>query len=456
VAQADATLEQILGLLPALDELEVLRLQLVASAVRDPGKEWNSSSVNTTIDKRLVGPDAAERALQEARASLHAFVDELHDGLRPFFRNFFDGQHEQAAYDLITLGEKVEERGRAVGARLCYRAALTVSLPLIEKEAQVLALRRIARVSGNLGDFQEALAYYERSAELARDSGNVRGEVVARTGLGNMRMWQGRWSEAEQHYHDALTLAESLGPGELLLERGHIYNNLGNLTTRTQRLEESEHWFENAFRTWQSLSSPVDLAVCHVHHAHLREAQDRWDDARRAYDAALALPTSAAVRTAIAIDYAEWWLHEGHVTPAEEWGRRAEEHAIASGSPYMIARMYHSRGNVARWRGDEDGFTLFEKALEIAREKEYPYLEAEVLVDYAALRAGNGGAEEAVAYLERACEIFRQLGALGDLERAQRTSAELRRADPAIAGAELAADSPLAAAEEFPFAAAAD
>lgn len=447
MSHADATLEQILMLLPALDELEVLRLQLVASAVRDPGKEWDSSSAITTIDKRLVDADAAGRALEEARASLHSFVDVLHDGLGAFFQSFFAGDHDQAARGLIALGEKLEELGRALGARNCYRAALTVSLPLLDKGAQVLALRRVARVSGNLGDFHEALSYYERSAELARDSGDVPAEVVARTGLGNMRMWQGRWSEAEVHYHEALSLAESAGPGGLLLERGHIYNNLGNLTTRLQRLEEAEGWFENAFRVWQSLSSPVDLAVCHIHHAHLREAQDRWDDARRAYEAALALPTSAAVRTAIAIDYAEWWLHEGHVTPAEEWGRKAEELAIASGSPYMLARMYHSRGNIARWRGDEDGFTLYEKALEIARDKEYPYLEAEVLVSYAALRAGNGGAEEAVAYLERACELFRALGALGDLERAQRTLAELRTfARAEGAEVELAGETPLAAA----------
>lgn len=455
MAQADATLEQILGLLPALDELEVLRLQLVASAVRDPGKEWDSSSAYTTIDKRLVDSDSAVRALEEARASLHAFVDELHDGLRPFFRSFYAGEMDPAARELVVLGEKLEERGRAVGARLCYRAALTVSLPLLEKEAQVLALRRIARVSGNLGDFHEALSYYERSAEVARDSGNLHGEVIARTGLGNVRMWQGRWSDAEQHYHDALSLADGAGPGEMVLERGHLYNNLGNLTTRTQRLDESERWFENAFRAWDTLSSPVDLAVCHAHHAHLREAQERWDEARRAYEAALALPTSAAIRSVIATDFAEWWLHEGHVTPAEEWGRKAEELAIASGSPYTIARMYHGRGNIARSRGDEDGFTLFEKALEIAREKEYPYLEAEVLVDYATLRAGNGGAEEAVAYLDRASEIFRQLGALGDLERAQRASAELRRANPESTPG-LPGDPPLALAGESPFAAAAD
>ena len=446
MAHADATIEQILGLLPALDELEVLRLQLVASAVRDPGKEWDSSSAYTTIDKRIVDSDSAERALEEARASLHAFVDELHDGLRPIFRSFYSGDTEQAARELVSLGEKLEERGRAVGARLCYRAALTVSLPQLEKEAQVLALRRIARVSGNLGDFHEALSYYERSAEVARDSGNLHGEVIARTGLGNMRMWQGRWSDAEQHYHDALALADGAGPGELVLERGHLYNNLGNLTTRTQRLDESERWFESAFRTWETLSSPVDLAVCHAHHAHLREAQERWDEARRSYEAALALPTSAAVRSVIATDFAEWWLHEGHVTPADEWGRKAEELAIASGSPYTIARMYHGRGNIARSLGDEDGFTLFEKALEIARDKEYPYLEAEVLVDYAALRAGNGGAEEAVAYLERACEIFRQLGAAGDLERAQRAAADLRESAVPLPEVELAGEAPLATA----------
>src|SRR6202008_2285352 len=43
-------------------------------------------------------------------------------------------------------------------------------------------------------------------------------------------------------------------------------------------------------------------------------------------------------------------------------------------------------------------------------------LEGETLVDYAALRSGNGGADEAHAYLERARDIFRELGALGERE----------------------------------------
>ncbi|HET7234303.1 MAG TPA: tetratricopeptide repeat protein [Longimicrobium sp.] len=443
----EATIEELLGLLPELDELEVLRLRLVAAAVRDPVKEWDSSSAYTTIDKRIVSPEAAERAIAEAEQALHEHVSVLHRGLRPFFESFFAGDRDAAARHLVALGEEMEGSGRAIMARRCYRAALTVSLPLPGKGSQVVALRRIGRVSLNVGDFHEAAAYYERSAELAHDSGDVHAAVVARTGLGNVLTWQGRWAEAEQCYHDALALADSADAGSLTLERGQIYNNLANLTSRLQRIEEAEGWFESAFRVWETLDSPVDLAICHHNHARLRETQERWDDARRSYEAALKLPVSSTIRAIVATDFAEWWLHEGYISQAEEWGRVAEEHAIASGSPYTLGHMYRGRGNLARTTGAVDGLTFYEKALEIARSKGYPLLEAETLLDYAALRAQNGGAEEAIAYLERASELFRDLGAVGEVARAQAALGELR---PALLmpDVELAGESPLAAAAD--------
>lgn len=445
MTRPDATVEEILGLLPDLDDLEVLRLRLFSAAVRDPGKEWDSSSAYTTIDKRIVTPGAALGALDDARQALQAHVETLHQGLVPVLESFFADDRDASARHLVALGEQLEASGRVQGARRCYRAALTVSLPLTDKRPQVLALRRIARVSVHLSDFQEALAYYDRSAEMARDSGDLHGEVVARTGLGNVRLWQGRWAEAEQCYHEALALADGAGPGELTLERGQIYNNLGNLTTRLQRLDESEVWFESAFRVWETLPSPEDLAICQHSHANLRQAQGRWDEARRAFEAAFRLPASASARAIIATDFAQWWLHEGHLTQAEEWGRVAEEHAIAAGSPYTLGHMYLGRGNIARARGDEDGFSFFEKALEIAREKGYPFLEAETLLDYADLRAQNGGGEEAAAYLERACEILRRLGAVGELQRATEALEVLRSGEGDLSG-HPADESPLAAA----------
>lgn len=449
--RSDATLEELLALLPDLDDLEVLRLRLVGAAVRDPGKEWDSSSAYATIDKRIVTPEAAERAITEAEEALRQYMAALHDGLRPVLRSFFDGDTAATARHLIAVGEQLEQGGRLQGARKCYRVALDTSLPLPDKAPQILALRRIGRVSLTLGDFEESVSYYERSARLARDAGDLLGQVIALTGLGNVRMWQGRWGEAEAPYHEALALADS-SPGEpLLLERGQIYNNLASATTRTGRLDEAEVWFASAFRHWESVSSAYDLAVCHFNHAHLRELQGRWEEARDSYEAALALPIPSSLRTVIATDFAEWWLREGHVTQAEEWGRVSEEHAISARSPYTLGHMYRARGNIARARGDADGITFYEKALEIAREKDYLYLEAETLVDYAPLRAQISGVEEAVAYVERARDLFRELGALGELEKAERVLAELSGAvplpfaEPALDG-EAEPEPPLAAA----------
>ena len=92
----------------------------------------------------------------------------------------------EAARHLIALGEQQESSGRALGAHQCYRAALSLSLPLPDKGAQILALRRLGRVALALGEFQDATAYYERSADLARDTDDLRGEVIARTGVGNV------------------------------------------------------------------------------------------------------------------------------------------------------------------------------------------------------------------------------------------------------------------------------
>lgn len=400
----------------------------MSAAVPDPGKTWDSSSAYATVDKRIVAAEDVDRAVQEAEESLRSFIALLYEGLRPIFRAYYAGHQDDAALRLVALGEQLEGGGRLKGARQCYRSALSLSLPLLDKGPQILALRRIGRVSLSLGDFQDAALHYERSAQLARDSGAVRDEVVARTGYGNVLAWQGRWVDADGHYRDALALLEEAEDGgQPSVERAQLFNNLGNIDTWLERLDDAEAVLGQALEMWRTLgSSPQDMAVCLVLIAHLREEQGRFGEARAAYEQAFELPITPSLRSGVATDMAEVCLREGHVSQAEEWGRVAEEHAIRSGSAYMLGRMYQGRGNIARAQRDEDGFTFFEKAKEIAQEKGYPFLEAETLRDYAGLRQQTGNTEEALALLERARDIFQELGAVRELGRAEATLAELR------------------------------
>lgn len=434
--RSESTVEELLALVPELDDLELLRLRVIRAAVPDPGRAWDSSSAYTTVDKRIVSADDVERSIGEAEESLRQYVTSLYEGLRPVFRAYYEGRDSDSADLLVQLGERMEASGRLKGARQCYRSALTLALPLIEKGPQILALRRIARVAVALADFQEAAQYYDRSAQLARDDGDLRGELVARTGTANVLVWQGRWPEAELKYREALALIGTVEPVEFAQELVPLFYNLGMLATRMARLDEAEEWLGRAFQLAENGGSAVDLAACHINLAQLREKQGRFEEAHAAYDQARALPVPPAILSAIASDLADLSIRDGHVSQAEEWGRVAEEHAIAAGSAYILGRMYQGRGNIARARGDEDGFTFYEKALEISREKGYPYLEAETLADYAELRRQSGGVEEASAYLERARDIFNELGAVRDVARVQSALSELAASIqvPVVAG----------------------
>ncbi|HEU0078180.1 MAG TPA: tetratricopeptide repeat protein, partial [Longimicrobiaceae bacterium] len=355
MSRIEATVVELLGLLPEVDELELLRLKIIGAAVPDPGKTWDSSSAYATVDKRIVSAEEVDRAVQEAEESLRSHIASLYEGLRPIFRAYYAGKEDDAALQLVALGEQLEGGGRLKGARQCYRSALSLSLPLLDKGPQLLALRRIGRVSLTLGEFQEAASHYERSAQLARDAGEVRGEVVARTGYANVLAWQGRWVEADRSYREALAILEAEdGPGPSV-ERAQLFNNLGNIDTWLERLDDADSVLGQALEMWHTLPpSPQDTAICYINLAHLREQQGRFGEARAAYEHAFEQPVPHSLRSGIASDMAEMCLREGHVSQAGEWGRVAEEHAIRSGSAYMLGRMYQGRGNIARAGRDED------------------------------------------------------------------------------------------------------
>jgi tetratricopeptide (TPR) repeat protein len=443
VPRSEVTVESLLQLLPPLDDLEVLRLRLIGSAVPDPARTWDSSSDYATLDKRILRLDEVERAVEGAEEALREYVTLLHEGLRPVFRSYFEGEVEQAVLHLVALGERQESLGRAKGAQQCYRTALALALPLPDKSAQTLALRRVGRVALSLGDLEEATALYTRAAELASDSADLRGSVTALTGLGNVLMFKGRWAEAEVHYSSAHSLLASVDDDEsFTLERGQLYNNLGNAAVRLGRHADAEAWLGRAEELWSHVDSPADAAVCSLNLGQLRAAQERYDDAYAVCARTLELPVTSSLRSMIACDLAETCMRRRRIADAEQWGRVAEEHAIAAGSPYNIGRVYHVRGVVATAQGEEDGFTFFEKALEIAREKGYVSLEADTLVDYAELRRKTGGAEEAEAYLERALELFERQGSVVSAERAQSQLSEVhdQRESGALPSAAAAAD----------------
>ena len=424
------TLESILRLLPEVEELEELRTAIIRAGVPDPAMEWSRSGALSTLDKRVVEPDRLVAAIDEAEHAFNDSAARVFAAYRAIARAVAAGAHDDIVAELVALGEQKEQVGLFRSARRYFEAAVTVALPLPDKGPQVLALRRLGRVCRTAGELNESIRHYERSAELARDANDIKGQVIAKVGAGHALAVQGRWADAEQTHLHALRLLEDSDEGADQLERGQIYNNLGYFTARQDRLAEAEDWLERASRVWSEISAPADLGVCHHTLALVRKKKGDWAGALEHYRAALEIPLPAALRAGICIDAAEASMQSGDEAGAESWGRMAEEEAIAVRSPYLLGRVYQVRGNLARAADQDDGFTFYEKALEIARDRGLRLLEGETLTEYAQLRARMGETDEARSYLERAGEIFSEAGASIERKKAGDLLASLPEAPP--------------------------
>lgn len=426
------TFEDLSRVLPAIDELEDLRLAIVDVAIPDPDKEWDDSRAYATIDKRVVSPEQVTGVLGEVEAALQEFTASYFSTLRPLLAAICDRDHGTAAEHLIALGDQYDRAGRHGQAIRYFESALQVLEPLPERRNQILVLRRLARTSRATGDFERSEFYYRRSAEIARDVEDAEGEVIGLTGYANIMAIQGRWPAAEQVYSTALRRLESSSVGDRLqLQRGQLYINLGLVASRQDRFDEADEWFERALGVPQVVDSSVDRAVCYNNLAYLRVQQGRAAEAHGIFEAILTLSLPSSLRASLAAAYAQSLLQVGLLADAVRWGREAEEQAIRARSPYSLVEMYQVLGNIARERGAEDGFTFYEKALQLAQEKGYTLLEGETLVDYARLRNRMGGQEEALSYLQRAIDIFQSIGAHAELARAREVLEELT-AEPAL------------------------
>jgi tetratricopeptide (TPR) repeat protein len=423
-------LEELYGILPDLDELEDLRLLIGGAAERDPGREWDGPAISTTVDKRVIAPDALAQVLDESEQALRGYLAMLFDHLRRVVGAH--ARHDRAGVSraLIALGESLEQIGRLAKARTCFERALVVSLPLADKAPQIAALRRIARVARSLGELDDASLYYRRSADLAEASDDAREWVISTTGAGNVLAVQGRLADATRCYRTALRRAEAElaaeGGDALMLERAQLHTNLGMVATRQGLLDEAGARFADALRLWPRASGSSDLGACLYNQALLRRRQGREAEARAILSRTLDTGIAPWLAAMIAVELASSYLEDGHVGEAERWGREAEQQAIRSRSPYYLADTYRGLGRLVWAMGDENAVTFFEKALEIARKKAYLLVEGETLLDYARLRAETGQAEEAEAYLDRARDVFADLGAPAEVARVDAALSALR------------------------------
>ena len=107
----------------------------------------------------------------------------------------------------------------------------------------------------------------------------------------------------------------------------------------------------------------------------------------------------------------------GRTLEAAEEVREAEREALAAGVTTKLPEVYRLLGRIAYARGNGEGFVLFERALEVSRERHLPPLEEALTLDaYASSLRRPEDSGRADELRSRAAEIFRRLGIAGSRE----------------------------------------
>ena len=403
------SLDRLLGALPEYPELGVLRDALLAASQPDPAHTWSSAGRYVTFDKRVIAPAALADALQGSRAAAHARLDRLYDAVDALVQALTAGDSADAAQHLLSLGELAEAEGAWPEAGASAERAASLAAEHRDTRTLSRALRRLARIRLGQGELTEAQRLYRQSAEQAAAVGDHEAEITALIGAGNAFALQGCWGPARVHYESALARTAEGGPPR---QRAQVLINLAMIAHEERRYAEAADRLAEAESLQRNWSDADRAGWCNVA-GQVQLSRGALESARARFEEALHYAATAFDRAMVLDNLSEEALRRGALGEAEAWARRAEQQALAGGTPRALAEVYLRLGRIARLRGDGNGVTFFEKALELSRMQSFRSLEATVCCEYGAFRAALGESEEARSYLERGRMLFDEIGAAG-------------------------------------------
>ena len=245
---------------------------------------------------------------------------------------------------------------------------------------------------------------------------DARGAAEAAIGAGNVLEQQGRWDKAESWYRTALAMVGNVE--EPAPERWHALINLHIVARSRGALEESRPLLEQAEEAASAIDPEAALPFIENARGQLLMAQGAYDDAEEHFRVAVNASVHTAGRVTMMLNLAESLLARDRVLEAAEVARDAEREAVRGQIASKLPEVYRVLGRIASAEGNPDAFVLFERALELVRERGLPGLEeALTLQAYAEAEAQRGEAEVARELKEKARERFAAVGITQERQR---------------------------------------
>jgi tetratricopeptide (TPR) repeat protein len=351
---------------------------------------------------------AALAWLEAERANLVAMVDAtatagprsaawlLADGLRGYFHL------RMHTVDWLAVA----------GQALAAAAADSRESPAMDaREGHAAAELSLGDAYWRMSRYPESIAHYTRAAELAAETGWLRGLAAILGNLGNVLQQSGRLAEAADHYAEALAIATETG-----WVNGQAANleNLGAVYWELGRLDEAADQLQRGLAIFSEIESVFGQGVLRTSLGEVRHALGQADQALDQLTRALALHRevgNVGGEAETLRDLAVVHRDNGDLDRAGDLAEQALTLARDAGDRRYESDALNTVATIRLLRGDHRAAAaLHEQAMELAREIGNRYPEAEALIGLAVTHRLSGQPERARGYADQALVLARRVG----------------------------------------------
>jgi tetratricopeptide (TPR) repeat protein len=409
-------MEHALRLVPDLSLLGPLRVLLAALSKPDMHQAWSGSSPYLTLGKRGIEPAEIRGRLDDLVRRIASHVAAQYDAVLTVLDSYHRGAPTEAVGALLESGRREERVGRPAAARAWYAVATEFAETLPDRRPEIASLLLLAAVDRKRGALSDAARRYQRALVLAEAEFDDSSAIISCVALGEISLTLQNFDGARSWYTRGLR--QSQGGGNQVMA-GRVLEQFATLALREGRVGDAPDFIRRARTCLAAAGEPADrarlLRTEGLMHEHLND-RSAAADYREALMWALQAAEGPDLQLSIRLHLARFELKVGRPLEAEEEMRRAEQVALAEGLPSWLVRVYLLLGHARAKAQDENGFVFFEQAIELCRSLECSsLLEAGAYKAYGEFRTAVGDPDGGRAYLDRAADILRPLGAPTDL-----------------------------------------
>jgi len=256
---------------------------------------------------------------------------------------------ERGMSDAIgNIGGKHLLLGEYAEALQYYQQALEIDERNKLKPGIVLDLQNIGIAFTGLGRLTESLANFDRSIMLANQAGLKKDEANSRKGKGSALLQLGKYDQARAEYRLALQVYEQAGLKQELIEG---LGDLGNLDLRLGDAVSAENEFRRAVDVSRTINHPRGVTVNLIALGDIEWRRKRFNEAAQLYREALARAIDAKDRgseAAARIQLALTLRSLNQLAEAAKESQQAADIARATQARLLEAEALYAQGEIAR------------------------------------------------------------------------------------------------------------